>query len=400
MNLLRVIASMNPQHGGPCQGIRNSIPELEKLGVHNEVVTLDDPNSSFLTIDSFTIHALGPCKRPWLYSSKVIPWLLLNLKRFDAVILHGLWLYPGYATSKAIQILKTQLLTQSCEHVNIPKLFIMPHGMLDPYFQQALTRKLKALRNWIYWKLIEGKVVNNADGLLFTCEDELLLARETFKPYKPKREINVGYGIQAPPIFNIDMHNAFRNICPMTGSQSYLLFLGRIHEKKGVDLLIKAYASLLKMEKVMPKLVIAGPGLETLYGKKLHQSVLNNPKLKQMVFFPGMLSGKAKWGAFYGCESFILPSHQENFGISIVEAMACGKPVLISKRINISKEIKAQGGGLIEDDTLEGVKKLLSNWKKMPDCERKTMEYNAQRSFMNNFSIAQTAKRFLEAVII
>ena len=90
MNILRVIASMNPASGGPCQGIRNSIPELEKIGIHNEVVCLDDPREQFKTKDTFKIYALGPGKTPWCYSNKLIPWLKENLMRFDAVIVHGL----------------------------------------------------------------------------------------------------------------------------------------------------------------------------------------------------------------------------------------------------------------------------------------------------------------------
>lgn len=81
---------MDPSSGGPCQGIRNSIPELEKLGVQNEVVSLDDPTASFVREDTFPIHLLGPAKNPWAYNPKLIPWLLENLPRFDAVIVHGL----------------------------------------------------------------------------------------------------------------------------------------------------------------------------------------------------------------------------------------------------------------------------------------------------------------------
>ena len=73
----------------------------------------------------------------------------------------------------------------------------------------------------------------------------------------------------------------------------------------------------------------------------------------------GMLSGAAKWGALYGCEAFVLPSHQENFGIAVVEALACGRPVLISDQVNIWREIVEDGAGIAEADTEEGVEKLL-----------------------------------------
>ena len=189
----------------------------------------------------------------------------------------------------------------------MPKLYLMPHGMLDPYFQRAKSRRLKAIRNWIFWKLIEGKVINGADGVLFTCKDELLLARETFDPYHPKAEINVGYGIQLPPLFEQDFRKSFLEKCPELENKPYWLFLSRIHPKKGTDLLLKSYLK-LKMKYIdIPALVIAGPGLDTPYGKELQHLAKDS-----LIYFPGMLEGSTKWGAFYGCEAFILPSHQEN----------------------------------------------------------------------------------------
>src|SRR5690554_3361591 len=287
---------MDPSSGGPCQGIRNLIPELQKLGVHNEVVSLDSPAAAFLGNDDFPIRAVGPATNPWSYSSKLVTWLDENFNRFDVVIVHGLWLYHGYAVHKALLRLKKHGTEK------LPKVFVMPHGMLDPYFQKASGRKLKAIRNWVYWNLIEGKVLNNADGVLFTCDEELRLARQTFRAYHPKREINIGYGIADPPDFHSNMGEAFLNECPELKNQSYLLFLSRIHEKKGVDQLIKAYAQMVEESfssgRKLPKLVIAGPGLETAYGQKLRQ-IAGTIRLKNQIFFPGMLSGKAKWGAFY-----------------------------------------------------------------------------------------------------
>ena len=89
MKILRVIGSMDPAKGGPCQGIRNSISEMDKLGVYNEVVCLDDPESTALQPDPFPIHALGPAKSSWYYSPKLIPWLDVSLTWFDVVIIHG-----------------------------------------------------------------------------------------------------------------------------------------------------------------------------------------------------------------------------------------------------------------------------------------------------------------------
>ena len=421
MKILRVIASMDPATGGPCQGIRNSIPELKKLFVENEVVCLDNPDAAFLKNDDFPVHAIGPAQTPWYYSPRLLPWLLENLAGFDAVIVHGLWLYHGYAVRKAMDRLKSQHFSDRQRKTQLPKVFIMPHGMLDPYFQRAPERRLKALRNWIYWKLIEGKVIREAEGVLFTCKEEQRLASQAFHPYLPKQELNIGYGIAEPPLFAQRMRNAFLKDCPELRNCRYILFLSRIHEKKGVELLIKAYAKVAgrkpEMETALldpqteetelsafsvsagfPKLVIAGPGLETPYGKIIQQMVSETPGLKGAVFFPGMLSGDAKWGAFYGCEAFILPSHQENFGISIVEAMACGKMVLISDQVNIWQEIQSAGAGMVASDTFGGAQELLENWNRLSVEEKLAMGQQARNSFENNFSVGPVASRLREAV--
>lgn len=408
MILLRVIPTMNPSSGGPCEGIRNSVRELEKIGVQNEVVSLDDPSATFLNNDTFPIHALGPSRSPWNYSANLLPWLIKNLSRFDAVIVHGLWLYPGYAVRKAFLWLQKQHKLTEKPVRKIPKIYIMPHGMLDPYFQEAPGRNFKAKRNWIYWKLIEGKIVNEAEGVLFTCEEELRLARITFRPYSPKKEINIGYGITAPPTYDESMKQALYQICPQVRSRPYILFLSRIHQKKGVDLLISAYNKVFGSKLVMgkskkkfsdiPALIIAGPGTDSSYGMELKQRVTKSDVLKTSVFFTGMLTGDAKWGAYYCSQSFILPSHQENFGIAIVEALACNKPVLISRKVNIWKEIEAERGGLIAEDTVEGTVELLEKWYAFSELERRELEHRAGSCYQKHFNIKHVAKQLKEVL--
>ncbi|WP_158974665.1 glycosyltransferase [Cellulophaga sp. L1A9] len=384
MKILRVIPSMHPKQGGPCQGIRNSIPELEKLGIHNEVVCLDETISDYGIKDPFPIHTLGSSTTPWKYHKNLIPWLLSNFQRFDVVIIHGLWTYHSHGTIKAI-------LKYRKENSISPKVYAMPHGMLDPYFQKAKERKLKALRNDVYWKMFENNVINKADGVLFTCEEELLLARTTFPNYKPQREINVGYGIQAPPSYTASMKEVLKDKVPLWNDKPFLIFLSRIHTKKGVDLLIKAYLNLEEELENLPQLIIAGPGLEEAYGKEL----LKLASSSSNILFPGMLSGDAKWGAFYESEAFILPSHQENFGIAVVEALACSKPVLISDKVNIWREITSENGGFVQNDTEADTYTLLKQWLALAPSEKSKMSENAQKVYATKFTIAQGAKSLL-----
>ena len=468
MLILNVIASMNPASGGPCQGIRHSVSALEELGVLNEVVCCDSPDEIWIKNDPFPIHALGPGKFGYSYTTKLKHWLEQNLPRFDAVIVHGLWQWPVQATIRAFKNLKAN----SPPATRHPPLFIIPHGMLDPWFQRDKSRRLKAIRNSIYWWLFERNAVNFADALFFTCEEELRLARTTFGGYRPKREINIGYGIEDPPVFELRMREAFQGKCPELGNNPYLLFLGRIHPKKGVDLLIRAYSQLLKTKKLkitFPHLVIAGPGWETSYGRQMRElmdaanadiakkhhfslttewtetseekqitrmhslnerggvqedfckpvclspafhrhsrhaaenilaSSPENCKLKTVnpsrIHAVGMLDGDSKWGAFYGCEAFVLPSHQENFGISVVEALACDKPVLISDKVNIWREIAHDEAGFVEEDTVDGTARLLNRF--LVGEITGGVAGRSNDCFRRKFEIQQASRKLLEAL--
>jgi glycosyltransferase involved in cell wall biosynthesis len=389
VKLLHITSSLDPKMGGVAQAVKTLVSELKELSVSSEIVTLDSPEAD--------CYPLGPGSGFGQYSSRLLPWLKANISNFDVCIIHGLWSYHTFAAHKAIHYLQKQP-----GNKKLPRILVMPHGMLDPYFQQAKERRIKAIRNWFYWKFIESRVVNEADGLLFTCETELLLARETFSPYHPKKEYNIGYGIESPPAYLESMDKAFKSSCKGLDGAPYLLFLSRIHSKKGIDLLLKAYLELhnimrLASEK-LPKLVIAGPGLDSKFGKALKGQLAGTPEFENEIFFPGMLSGEAKWGAFYGCEAFILPSHQENFGIAVVEALACSKPVLISNQVNIWREISTEGGGIIENNTINGALNMLIRWIDLTPEKKSQMSVRALNAYQNHFTLNRTAQKIVSMI--
>jgi glycosyltransferase involved in cell wall biosynthesis len=415
MKVLRVIASMNPKAGGPPQGIRNLLPSLEAMGVRHTIVCLDSPNADYLAGEDLQIEALGPAWTSFAYSSPFAPWLAKNLSSFDAVICHGLWQYPLFAVRREIAKLR--------KNGKEPAFFIYPHGMLDPWFQNDPSRKFKAIRNSLYWKLVERKNLKSAAAVLFTCEEERRLAATTFPGYEVHEEV-VGYGIPNPPVLSGAMTTAFQESVPnLRAGCPYWLFLSRIHPKKGVDLLIKAYAALVREHlgssssescalntehsRKFPDLVIAGP-LDSAYAsemKKLAEELLpsslntSNFKLQTpRIHFPGMLKGDAKWGAFYGCESFVLVSHQENFGIAVVEALACAKPVLISNKVNIWREIVTGGAGLGEEDSLGGAGALLKDWLDQSESQRAKMSNAAKECFETHYSVEQAANRLVRVL--
>ncbi|MEI6378007.1 MAG: glycosyltransferase, partial [bacterium] len=147
----------------------------------------------------------------------------------------------------------------------------------------------------------------------------------------------------------------------------------------------------------LPRLVIAGPGLGTPFGRKIEQLVQTSCP-PGSIHFTGMLEGEAKSAAIHGCEAFILPSHQENFGIAVVEALACSKPVLISNQVNIHSRISEAGAGLVAGDDLAGVEDLLAGWLALGAKERGTMGAAASDLFKREFSSPQAAVRMITTI--
>jgi glycosyltransferase involved in cell wall biosynthesis len=116
------------------------------------------------------------------------------------------------------------------------------------------------------------------------------------------------------------------------------------------------------------------------------------------VFWPGMLTGDAKWGALYNAQAFVLTSHQENFGIAVVEALACGQPVLISNQVNISKEIEEDQAGLVSNDTLEGVEHLFERWSQLSEQKKSDMKTCAGICYQKRFNIAVAVQNLLATI--
>jgi glycosyltransferase involved in cell wall biosynthesis len=256
----------------------------------------------------------------------------------------------------------------------------MPHGMLDPWFKTAYP--LKHLKKSVYWRLVEHAVLRDARAVIFTCEEERLLARGTFSPYRVREKVAV-LGTTAPEGNPEEWREAFFKKFPGLRGRRLLLFLSRLHPKKGCDMLIKAF----RQAGGPLQLVIAGPDEDVNHARQLR---LQTAGLQ--VFFVGMLSGDAKWGALAAAEAFILPSHQENFGMAVAEALAAGTPVLISNKVNIWREIEADGAGLVEPDDLPGTIRLLKRWA---DADQTAMRSAAGRCFAARFDIRRAAENML-----
>lgn len=368
MKILHLLASVDPRAGGPVEGVRRSGVAMQEAGHEIEVATCDAPGDAHLAAFPFPVHAFGPTSNRYSYSKRLAPWLAANAKQYDAVIVHGLWQYHGLAAWKAL-------------HKSEVPYYVYAHGMLDPWFKEAYP--LKHLKKWLYWPWAEYRVLRDARAVIFTTEEERTRAAQSFWLYRVRERI-VPFGTTVPTVDAESVRETFLRSIPILRGKRIVLFLGRVHAKKGCDLLIDAFARVAGRDQRL-HLVIAGPD-ETGWVTSLRAQA-QAAGIEDRMSLPGMLQGDLKWGAFHASDVFVLPSHQENFGVAVAEALGCGLPALISDKVNVWREIQADGAGIVASDTVEGTEKSLLHWLDLDDYARPAMRVQATRTFNARFRI-------------
>lgn len=377
MKILHVLATFDPRSGGPAQGVRQYGSRAEQFGQRIEVLTLDAPDEPHLKDFPLPVHAIGPSKTGYRYNPLLTRWLRAHARDYDAIVVNGLWQYQGLGTWRALK------------DMPVPY-FVFCHGMLDPWFKK--TYPLKHLKKWLYWLWGEYRVLRDAQAVFFTCEEERLLARQSFWLYKAREKV-VAYGAASPPPAGVGTRDSFLQAFPVLRGKRLVLFLGRIQEKKGCNLLIEAFARVAATEPDL-HLVMAGPD-ETGWVAQLN-ALAQRLGVADRITWTGTLLGDQKWGAFFASEVFALTSHQENFGIAVAEALACGLPVLISDKVNIWREIEKDGAGLVAPDTVDGSVSLLARWLAMTPDARARMREQAVQTYTTRFTDQAMARSLLD----
>ena len=375
LKILQLVHTLDPSVGGVAASVLGLSRGLARRGHKLDIVVLDDSASPWLADMALPIHALGAGLTSYRYSSKLLPWLKKQGGDYDRVIVNGIWQYLSFAAWRHYA------------GSSIPY-YVFPHGMLDPWFKE--TFPLKHLKKWLYWPWAEYRVLRDAAAVIFTSEEERSQARKSFWLYRCREKVSP-LGVEAPPISS-NAKSEFLSRYPQLQNTRIFLFLGRLHPKKGCDMLLEAFAQMRSNDSI--SLILAGPdqvGWESDLRRRVTRLNLSN-----RVVFTGMLEGPMKQGAFANAEAFVLPSHQENFGISVVEALAASVPVLISNRVNIWREIEADRAGYVESDDLAGTTRLLQRWIGTAPAEREMVRQNARRCFEQRFGIDRAVDSLLQ----
>ena len=333
MKILHVIANLAPRYGGPVKVCLELCEQLTKRGNHVSIFTtnLDFPEGlidvsihkrvqkSGVEIQYFPVQF-----RPWVYSHGLGKELRIRLKTFDIVHIHGLYRYP-------------QAIAAHYARKYVVPYVVCPHGSLDPFlYNNRRNRYVKR----IYERLIEFRNLNRASAIHFTTEEERQLTG--FLDMKADAVI-IPNGIFPDRYKTLPPKGSFRKKHGFY-DERIILHLGRINFKKGLDLLVKAFSRVAgRCDDCV--LVIAGPDNEG-YSAMVRQWI-REEGIEERVLFPGMLHGVEVLEALVDADVFALPSYTENFGIGVVEAMACGVPVAISDKVNIWREVAESGAGKV-----------------------------------------------------
>jgi glycosyltransferase involved in cell wall biosynthesis len=379
MKILRVIRSLDPATGGPATGISSFTRALERLGCSTTILTLDKPDSPWLSNLDFNVIACGPVLGSYGFKLQLLTLLRDLNEDYDAVIIDGIWQFHSYATYLAFRSTSTPY-------------FVYTHGMLDPWFKQKYP--LKHIKKLLYWNLFEYNVLRSATHVFFTAPSEMLLAAQSFKRYTVNPLI-IGFGVERPPhVTHHDVNGLLRSY-PHLASKKIFLFLGRLHPKKGLELLIQGFSECLSADP-SSHLLIAGTGAPKYMAKLT--GLVNKLGMSSYVTFVGHLNGTRKWAAFSIAELFCLSSYQENFGVAVVEALATGLPVLLSSSINISEEVSSHEAGYVVRPTVPSIASSLMLWIQASASEKASKSSNALRLYNSKFTIDSAAERLLHAI--
>jgi glycosyltransferase involved in cell wall biosynthesis len=377
---------MDPAWGGPVEGVKNIAAQAAAAGHKVQVTCLDRPDAPWLKNVDLQVNAIGPGKwGRFGYSRRLDRWLAGNVKSFDAIVTNGIWMYFSTAVRRA------------AVRANVPY-FVFTHGALDPWFKHNYPQK--QVKKHVYWILFEHKVLRDAAAVLFTTAEEKTVSHGAFWPYRCNPKV-VGYGIKDPLISQArstcrtQARQHLKQALPALGDRRFLLFLARVHEKKGLDLLLQGIAS-NRRDYHEHAFVIAGSGEDT-YVSEL-KAIGSRLGIDRQLIWAGPLYGETKWAAIREAEAYVLPSHQENFGISVVEALACRVPVLTTDKVNIWREIVTCGGGLVDNDDVSGICRLLEQWNRVAPEQRMLMRDRARQCFLNHFDLAQTSSQLFSVI--
>jgi glycosyltransferase involved in cell wall biosynthesis len=331
MKVLHVIPSIGPARGGPSVVIRTMTRSLVADGLEVHVATTDD-NSASRTARPKTLPMIENGVKYWifprqtsfyLFSLPLTLWLRRHAAEYDVVHIHALFSYASTAAAICARIARVPYV-------------VRPLGTLNQWGMTNRRRPLKKLS----FRWIESRILKGAALVQYTSEQEALEARQLGVPHQ---QLVIPNPVDVTAS-STGTRGEFRSMHPELADKTLVLFLSRFDKKKGLDLLLPAFAGVLKRH---PEaiLVLAGDGDPAFVAELRDQS--RRLGIESAVVWTGFLSGEEKRALLADADLFVLPSYSENFGVAAVEALGAGLPAIVSDQVGIHAEISAAEAGLV-----------------------------------------------------
>lgn len=371
MRVLHVIPAVAARYGGPGVVAVETVRALRAAGVDALLLTTDADGNERLQVETgretlwdgvpAVILPLGGEDR-YKWSGALARWLDAHVSDFDVVDVHAVFSHSSVAAGRA------------CRQQGIPYV-VRPHGALDPW---SLSRKAWQKRLLFWWGV--RPLLTGASYLQYTTAAEQACAERALSWLPPGRIVPLG------------VDSACFMASAVDPQRPYVLALSRLEEKKRLDVLIGAFHEAAGGADERWRLVIAGDGRSD-YVEQLRGLATSGPGAAR-ISFAGWVSGDEKRRLVAGASVFASPSAQENFGLSLVEAMAAGVPVLVTSGVNLSGDVAAAGAGWVVGDSRAALASALR--AAFADDERRRTRGEAARRLAQQFSWPQSAGRLIE----
>lgn len=375
IKILRIIGTLNPEYGGPANAIIDHSHALIQKGYDVSIITSDKKNSKYYKGNKIKIINLGPALGKYKLNPKLFFWLKKNRHKFKSFFVHGLW---QFNTLVARLLLKKDF-------------YVFSHGQLDPYFKLEF---FKCLKKKIYWSLIEKSNLIYSKSLLLTSNNEKKLIKHTYVNTDGINKKVIEYGILEQKFNLKKSENLFYKKFKNLKNLNYFIYLGRFHKKKGCEIILGVLTR-LKKNKIKIKVLMAGPNNE--YKKKLIEDSYKL-RIDDMIVWSDTLIDDLKWIALKKSEAMILPSHGENFGVSLVEAMSLSKPVITTSKVNISDKILSSKSGIITSNNLNSFYKGIIKFLRFSKKQKKILSKNSYLCFLKYFNLEKNLETFKDLI--
>jgi glycosyltransferase involved in cell wall biosynthesis len=330
MRALHVISGIDSRAGGPAMAVAGLVRSQHRaagIGVTllAACATAEQDLADPLRAAGVDVRIVAPCRGPLGRNPTLATSIADAAKDADVVHIHALWSQVQHDAAVAARRLHKPYI-------------ITPHGMLTRWsIDQKRWKKLL----YLAWR--QRADLNGAAAIHYTSTAE----RDDLSPL----------GVELNEFESLPSKGTFRDKHPEIAGRRIVLFLGRIHPGKGMEYLVPAFAKAQLSDAV---LVAVGPDSGG-FQARIEQMVRENG-LSDRVLFTGMLRGRDRVEALVDADLLALPSEHENFGVVVVEALACGTPVLVSDGVGIAGEVAGGNVGAVTTLAADSIAGELRRW--------------------------------------